>query len=148
MLGSLARWLRFAGFDTYYNPKLDDEQLAALARSQGRWLVTCDRRLAARAGPRVLLLSGATVPQQVAELRSRLGFAVDEARFFTRCSACNGEVVPVSRQNVLHLVPPFVAAHAPRFSRCTSCGKVYWPGTHEPRIRSTLRALFGVPGAP
>lgn len=148
MLGSLARWLRFAGFDTFYDPKVDDVQLAALARSEGRWLLTCDRRLAARAGPRVLLLSGATLAEQVAELRSRLALAVDEARFFTRCSACNGEVAPVSREAVLHLVPPYVAAHAPRFSRCASCGRVYWPGTHEPRIRRTLQALFGLPPPP
>lgn len=148
MLGSLARWLRFAGFDTFYDPKLEDAQLAALARAQGRWLLTCDRRLAAKAGPRVLLLSGATVAQQVAELQSRLALSVDETRFFTRCSACNGEVVPVGRDEVLHLVPPYVAAHAQRFSRCCSCGKVYWPGTHEPRIRRTLRSLFALPATP
>lgn len=148
MLGSLARWLRFAGFDTFYDPKLEDAQLAALARAQERWLLTCDRRLAAKAGPRVLLLSATTVAQQVAELRARLALAVDEACFFTRCSACNGEVVPASREEVLHLVPPYVAAHAPRFSRCRCCGKVYWPGTHEPRIRRTLHRLFGLPPPP
>lgn len=148
MLGRLARWLRFAGFDTVYDPQMDDAELAASARSQGRWLLTCDRRLAARTGPRVLLLSGTTVAEQVRELRSRLPLRVDEAGFFTRCSTCNGKVEPVSREDVRHLVPPYVAAHAPRFSRCTSCGKVYWPGTHEPRIRRTLLALFGLPTAP
>ncbi len=148
MLGSLARWLRFAGFDTFFDPKRDDAPLAALARSEGRWLLTRDRRLAAKAGPRVLLLSGATVAQQVAELCSRLALTVEEARFFTRCSACNGEVVAVGREEVLPLVPPYVAAHAPHFSRCRSCGKVYWPGTHEPRIRRTLHQLFGLAPPP
>ena len=145
MLGTLARWLRFAGFDVFFAPHLADAQLAQRARSEGRWLLTQDRKLAAAAGPRVLLLRGASVSQQVAELRQRLGVAADPQRFFTRCSRCNGVLAEVAAQEVAGEVPPYVAAHAPRFVRCRGCGRVYWPGSHLPRIEATLRRLFADP---
>src|SRR5215207_8725140 len=45
MLGRLARWLRVMGFDTAYDPALTDPALVALARRDGRVLLTRDRRL-------------------------------------------------------------------------------------------------------
>ncbi len=142
MLGTLARWLRFAGFDVVFDPSLADATLRALARAQGRWLLTQDRELAAKAGPRVVLLPGRKLSEQVGELRRRLGLRADPARFFTRCSRCNGLLAAVSREEVVRLVPPFVAVHAQGFARCLGCGRVYWPGTHVPRIAATLRQLF------
>ncbi|MCS7182422.1 MAG: Mut7-C RNAse domain-containing protein [Thermoanaerobaculum sp.] len=142
MLGSLARWLRFAGFDTLYAPHVDDWQLAARAHAEGRWLLTRDRVLAARTGPRVVCLTAATLEGQVAELRRRLGLEVRQEEFCTRCSHCNGLLRPASQEEVRGLVPPFVATHASHFARCTLCGRVYWPGTHFPRILRRLEQLF------
>jgi hypothetical protein len=142
MLGTLARWLRFAGFDTVYGRDAADAALAGLARAEGRWLLTRDRGLASIAGPRVLLVQGGGVEAQVAELSARLDLRADPARFFTRCAECNGELVEVARETIEAQVPPFVAAHAERFRRCPSCGRVYWPGTHSARIARRLESLF------
>jgi len=143
MLGTLARWLRFAGFDTSYDPDLPDPALAAAARQEGRWLLTRDRRLAAAAGPRVILLRHPDLAQQVGELRRRLGLALDPERIFTRCSRCNGALEPVEPEAVAHRVPPYVAAHAGRFVLCPGCQRVYWPGTHAQRISDRIKVLFG-----
>ncbi len=140
MLGRLARWLRLAGFDTAYDPGLDDASLAGLARGELRWLLTRDRALAARAGPRVLLVRAAAVAEQAGEVLDRLGVRLDERYYFTRCSRCNGELREVAREAVADLVPPYVAVHAPRFSRCSRCNHVYWPGTHHARIEANLVA--------
>jgi uncharacterized protein len=142
MLGTLARWLRFAGFDTFYEPHVEDVRIATLARSEGRWLVTMDRRLAAAAGPRSLLLRGRGLESQVDELRRRVALEAVPARFLTRCSACNGALEEAERSEVVAQVPPFVAATAPRFLRCGVCGRVYWKGTHTARIAARLAALF------
>lgn len=142
MLGTLARWLRFAGFDAFFDSALGDAALAALARYEGRWLLTGDRRLAAAAGPRSLLLAGKGLAAQVAELRRRLPLRAEKDRFFTRCSRCNGLLREVDRAAVAHRVPPYVATHAARFCECAACGQVYWPGTHTERIARTLAALF------
>jgi len=146
MLCGLARWLRLAGLDTTFDSALDDAALAAVARREGRWLLTRDRVLAARAGPRVILLHRAGIAEQLAELMGRLGLSFSPERFFTRCSLCNGELEEVPREVVVELVPPFVAAHASRFSRCASCGKVYWPGTHHARIQRRLDELLSAVG--
>jgi uncharacterized protein with PIN domain len=143
MLGRLARWLRFAGYDTTCQSRLPDSELAGMARSEGRWLLTRDRRLAAAAGPRVLLLRSASLAGQAAELRARLPLEADPGRYFSRCSSCNGVLDAAAREDVLDRVPPFVATTAPHFLACRMCGKVYWPGTHVGRISGRLEALFG-----
>ncbi len=143
MLGALARWLRFAGFDVRYDPRAPDAALAALAQCEGRWLLTRDRTLASAAGPRVLLLKETAVARQVAEVRERLGLSVDESRFFTRCSRCNGVLRDLDPVEAAARVPPYVAAHASRFRACAGCGRVYWAGTHHAHIAGRLHDLFG-----
>ena len=142
MLGSLARWLRFAGFDTRFEPAWRGPALAGLARAQGRWLLTRDRQLASLAGPRVVLIRGGGLAAQVGELRERLDLPVDPTRFMSRCAECNGDLREVDREAVAERVPPFVAAHGERFRRCAGCGRVYWPGTHAGRIAARLEELF------
>ena len=43
MLGTLAKWLRILGYDTLFDPDLDDNQLVRLARAEDRVLLTRDR---------------------------------------------------------------------------------------------------------
>ena len=142
MLGRLARWLRLAGFDVSYDAGASDLGLAGRARAELRWLLTCDRRLAAVAGPRALLLRARATREQVAELRSRLPLVARPELFLTRCSGCNAILETVPGALVRDRVPPYVAVHAERFMACPGCGKVYWPGTHVGRIARTLEAWF------
>jgi uncharacterized protein with PIN domain len=37
-------------------------------------------------------------------------------------------------------VPPFVGRTQPHFTRCPSCGRFYWRGTHWQRMRERLQA--------
>lgn len=143
MLGTLARWLRFAGIDAFFEAGVEDDDLAAVARTEGRWLLTQDRALAAKAGPRSMLLPRGPLTAQVAALRRRLALNVRPERFFSRCSACNAALAEASRDRVAHRVPPFVAVNAERFRECPRCGRVYWPGTHTPKILARLEKLFG-----
>ena len=142
MLGSLARWLRFAGFDTRDGAGVRAPALGAQARAEGRWLLTRDRSMASSAGPRVLLIRAKNLAGQVAELRARLGVCGRPELFFTRCSECNGMLVETDRRSVAGRVPPYVEAHAERFRGCTECGRVYWAGSHVGRIAARLTELF------
>jgi hypothetical protein len=141
MLGSLARWLRFFGYDTgFLGPELADEEVAARARDEGRWLLTRDRELAA-VGPRTLLVRSEDVESQLVEVFGRLGLSPSAGLEGSRCSECNGELAPAERDELSELVPPYVLATAERFRRCTGCGRVYWPGTHTERIVQTMAAI-------
>jgi hypothetical protein len=143
MLGGLARWLRFAGFDTLYDHTWPSTVMLARARADGRWFVTRNRALVARAGPRALWLRTTTTELQAAELRQRLVLQSGPLAPFSRCSRCNGTVVEITRELARDQVPPFVAVHAEHFYRCSACQHIYWPGTHCERISRRVEQLFG-----
>ena len=141
MLGSLARWLRFFGYDTcFLGPEIADHEVAERARGEGRWLLTRDHGLAA-VGPRTLLVRSEDVESQLVEVFGRLGLSPNSGLEGSRCSECNGELEPAERDELRDLVPPYVLATAERFRRCVGCGRVYWPGTHTERIVRTMAAV-------
>jgi uncharacterized protein with PIN domain len=141
MLGSLARWLRFFGFDAVFlEPGPEDRMLAEQARTEGRWLLTRDRDLAA-AGPRTMLVRAEELDDQLLEVFERLGLHPAATLEHARCSECNGELVDVSRDDIAGVTPPHVLATSPHFRRCGGCGRVYWPGSHGERIRERMEKI-------
>ena len=141
MLSSLARWLRFFGFDTVFlEPGPEDRVLAERARVEGRWLLTRDRELAS-AGPRTMLVRADDLEDQLIEVFGRLGLRPKATLENARCSECNGELVDVARDEVSDVAPPHVLGTAPRFRRCTGCRRVYWPGSHGERILERMAAV-------
>ena len=142
MLGSLARWLRFFGFDALFpEPGAEDLELARTARDEGRWLLTRDHELAS-VGPRSVLIRSEGLEDQLVEVFSRLGLRPDSGLESSRCGECNAELEQVSKADVAEVVPPHVLATAPRFRRCLGCGRVYWPGTHTERILERMAAIL------
>ena len=142
MLGSLARWLRFFGFDAaYLEPGVEDLELAELARGEGRWLLTRDHELASL-GPRTMLVRAEALEDQLVEVLSRLGLEPEPNLESSRCGECNGALEPVGRDQVSRTVPPYVLATVDRFRRCSGCGRIYWPGTHVDRIVRTMTAVI------
>ncbi|MCI4319251.1 MAG: Mut7-C RNAse domain-containing protein [Thermoplasmata archaeon] len=135
MLGRLARYLRFAGFDTAYARGLADEEILRWAERESRTLLTRDRRLAARRPDAVLLSSGA-LDGQVRGVRASfpaLRFGVR----FDRCTMCNGElrVLPVERYGDAPALPAAVRESGEPVFRCSVCGHLYWEGSHTRAIR-------------
>lgn len=143
MLGSLARWLRFFGFDAAYGgPGMSDEALTEAARAEGRWLVTRNSRLAA-AGPRSMLVRAESLDGQLVEVFSRLGLRPGASLESSRCGECNGVLAEVTAVEVSELIPPHVSASSPRFRRCAGCGRIYWPGSHATRIIERMKTVVG-----
>jgi hypothetical protein len=141
MLGSLARWLRFFGFDSVFiEPGPEDRVLAEQARVEGRWLLTRDRELAS-AGPRTMLVRADDLEDQLIEVFGRLELRPDATLENARCSECNGDLVDVTREEVAEVTPPHVLATAPRFRRCAGCQRVYWPGSHGDRILERMARI-------
>lgn len=131
MLGSLARRLRWLGYDAEYRRDLPDEEMIRIAQAEDRLLVTRDRALAGRRGVRALLIHGLQVEDQVAEVVEALGPSLHPPR----CTVCNGELVAITVEEARPLVPPYVAETQQTFMRCQRCGRVYWPGTHWPGLK-------------
>ena len=143
MLGSLARWLRFFGYDAaFLEPGPEDRLLAEQARAEGRWLLTRDRELAS-AGPRTVLVRADELEDQLIEVLGRLGLRPEATLEHARCGECNGELDDVSKEDVSDVTPPHVLATARRFRRCGGCGRVYWHGSHGERILERMEKIVG-----
>jgi uncharacterized protein with PIN domain/sulfur carrier protein ThiS len=141
-LGGLARLLRLLGFDTLYDNGLHDAEVEQLARAGGRIVLTRDRELLKRRGITHGCYVHAPKPQaQLREVFDRLELARN-ARPFTRCLACNGELAPVTGEALLAGLPPSVRERHTRFAGCAQCGRIYWEGSHWRRMREIVERLL------
>lgn len=137
MLGSLARWLRMMGYDTVYDKTLDDRAIAALARSEGRFVLTRDRELSKEPG--AFFVEADDMDTQLKAVASKYGLTYNEARI--RCSTCNGELQDVPKEQAKDSVPEGAFAANDRFWKCAKCGKTYWKGSHWLGIMERLKRL-------
>jgi uncharacterized protein len=138
MLARLARWLRLLGADVMTRPDLGGAGLLRLARSEGRILLTRDKRL--RTAGDVIYLASDRFRDQLREVLARAPFD-PRGRALTRCSCCNRELIEVPREAVARRVPPFVYASQTRFAECDGCGRIYWAATHQERIFREIEAI-------
>lgn len=147
MLGGLAKWLRAAGYDTYYareGTDISDGSLVRVALDEGRVLLTSDSGFLERKLVRDEWVSLLMVPHLPVEDQLRLvARSFDLERRLSRCMECNGELRAVPSDVVAGRVPPGVMRHHHRFFRCQGCGRVFWHGSHWARIRGRLERVFG-----
>lgn len=138
MLGRLARWLRTLGFDTAYDPAVDDPELVALAAAEDRVLLTRDRHLVEHLRPeRALLITYDAPIAQLRQVVAACGLSPPAAPF-SRCPVCNGVLRPATPDEAAALVPEASRGLPGPVSRCPGCGRVYWEGSHTRRMRETL----------
>ena len=145
-LGTLARRLRLAGVDTAYSNDADDDALIGQANASRRVLLTQDRGLLRR---RALwqgaYVRGADPDEQFLDVLDR--FAPPLAPW-TRCPACNGPLSPVAKAAVDPVLRPGTRRTYQAFSRCASCGRVYWRGAHSNRLQEIIDAAVRAVSTP
>ncbi|NSW77334.1 MAG: Mut7-C RNAse domain-containing protein [Candidatus Atribacteria bacterium] len=132
MLGKLARWLRIVGYDTKYFRHAEDHTLIAVARFEGRMLLTKDRALFQRAKEITYFIKAESLEYQLKEVLSH--FKLSLRLSFARCPSCNATLLSVSPQEAKSRVPLFVSLSFEEFKQCPLCQKIYWPGTHWQKI--------------
>lgn len=136
MLGSLAKWLRILGYDALYDPRLDDHQLARLARAEDRLLLTRDTGLVRERGFRSLWVASELLTDQLAQVIRHCGLRIDRA--FSRCPVCNDPLEVVPKDEAWGQVPPFVFQTQDQFRLCPECNRFYWRGTHWQQMVARL----------
>lgn len=142
-VGKLAKWLRAMGCNTLFINPVDDDELVRVALQEGRILLTRDegiaeRRVARDGRVKVLLVRGDRVWEQLRQVMMELGLDW-RAETFSLCLRCNEPLVPLDKAEVRHLVPAYVYRTHDRFTRCPTCGRIYWPGTHWEKMRRKLQ---------
>lgn len=129
-LGTLARRMRLLGLDTAYEtPDIGDAALAARSAAEHRVLLSRDRGLLHRRE----LFAGAYVystkpAEQLDEVLARFQPVLAP---WTRCTACNGELRPVTKEEMRDRLLSGTARTYDAFAECESCGQAYWRGAHS-----------------
>ncbi len=145
MLGSIARKLRFFGFDTLYVKNADDGEILKIGISQGRVILTADREFFKRivkAGTPGVLVAGKGEVEDLVHILSKNGIgSAGAGRIGSRCSICNGLLAPKNTSSVKGIVPEKVAASHQVFFQCIECNKVYWEGSHLRRVRDLAKRI-------
>jgi uncharacterized protein len=142
MLGRLARWLRFLGYDTLYYSGISDSSLIKLAREQDRVVLTRDTRLIKIKGlNNYLLIISNDSFQQLLEVIGSL--KLRQFDMLSRCVKCNGELIKIiDKVEIKDAVPEYVFLQHNEFLECLDCGKIYWGGSHPNKFKERVGRIF------
>jgi hypothetical protein len=145
MLGRLARMLRLLGYNTLYAPDVTPAQLLEMARSRECFILTRgDAQKRFPGARKILSLSSEHPPQQLREVVEK--FQLDtHAGLWTRCTLCNAPIEKVDKSTLASRVEAKVFQLYDAFYRCTSCGHIYWRGSHVERILKNLSRILEQP---
>lgn len=139
MLGSLARWLRIAGYDSVYYSDKDDDALIQEAMNSHRVLLSRDKSLVQRATKKetiAIFVSSENIHDQLAQIKESLGLSI--APTLSRCPICNGELSLKTKGDVQGEVPESSLNAFNEFWMCDLCKRVYWKGSHWKKILEIL----------
>ena len=140
-LGRLARLLRLLGFDVWWASDADDETLVDVSVAQRRILLTRDRGLLKRRSiTHGVFVYSDDPEEQTLEVIRRLDLSERFAPL-TRSMRCNGELVSVSKEEVIDRLQPLTRRYYNDFVRCTDCGRIYWPGSHHAKLLRLVERL-------
>ncbi|MGQ3413257.1 Mut7-C RNAse domain-containing protein [Natrinema sp. LN54] len=140
MCGGLVAYLRICNYDTADagDRGLEaDDDLLAVARDEGRTVVTRDIELAGRADEAILLESR-EVDAQLAELDAA-GLDLSPAAEPAFCGRCNGPLADVDPAASTPAYAPDPAAV--EMWVCRDCGQYFWRGSHWERVAATLSEI-------
>ena len=148
MLKRLARWLRIMGYDVSDPEVGSDQEIIQMSKDENRIILTRDKDLSNNRSPEAIRIISDDLDSQIRELLER--FPQEEfPPGNTRCPTCNGELSDRPPSSLVIYgkarmdIPEDVIREHEFVYVCTSCGKVYWIGSHWNGIRSRLDR-FGV----
>ena len=142
-LGGLARWLRAAGYETFWVPGIDDDELLREARKLGTIILTTDSMLMERRLLRDRIIPAFWLPPTlVITEQLKMVFREFDLRLRgPRCMSCGGQLVRAEKEQLGERIPPRTYLWIDEYFLCSQCGKLFWHGTHWRKIVTTLETL-------
>lgn len=143
MLGKLSKGLRMLGFDAFYYRGEDVYTLYALARQDGRIILTRNTKLIQkRPEDHIIKIAEDDPYLQLKEVIHKGSLSLNEAALFSRCLICNQIISALPREEVEGKVPDFIYIQKKDFSQCPQCKRVYWEGSHQENMTKRIKELF------
>ena len=143
MLGTLTKWLRFFGFDTFYvNSKIDDEKILSISDKEKRIIITRDKILinkARRKNLQIIAIDAVDLDEQLIHVLKNLD--IDENAILSRCSICNSALKAINKREFYDKIPEKIFDKNETFWLCKKCDKIYWKGSHYDKIIDKINNL-------
>jgi len=140
-LGSLAKYLRMLGIDTYYKKKLSSNEIISVSLREQRTILTRDKNILKQ--NRVThgyWIRGQNLLKQIKEVVERFHLQ-KEIKEFTRCLNCNSELENVLKKEIIYSIPPKVKENFNDFKKCPVCNKIFWKGSHYLRMKQSIEEI-------
>jgi uncharacterized protein with PIN domain len=143
MLGTLAKWLRIYGFDTFYaKSEIDDKKLIEIAKKEKRILLTKDKNLiykARRENVKTILFKKSGIDYELSKVLNN--FEIDKDLVLSRCILCNNKAKIIKKEEIIGKVPNKVFEKQNEFWFCSKCKKIYWKGTHYEKMFEKIKKM-------
>ncbi len=143
MLGTLAKWLRIYGFDTFYpNSEMNDAKLLEISKNENRILISRDKRLiqtARRENLKTIEIKTTDIDEQISIVLGDI--EMDKKKVLSRCILCNTEVDVISKKDIEGKVPERIYNNNEKFWFCKKCNKIYWRGSHYEKMFEKINNL-------
>jgi len=137
-LGSLARYMRMAGLDTFYKNSIDNYDMVKLSCNDKRTILTRDRNLLKRNDvTHGYYIRKQSAEEQLKEVVNRFHLEA-EIKPFSRCMECNTILHAVDKEIISDRLPEKVKLYHDTFYICSRCNKVYWKGSHYTNMLKIL----------
>ena len=138
-LGTLARYLRMAGFDTLYKSKdYGDAFLAEFSSIHNHIMLSRDIGLLKRAKVEFGHWVRNTDPMEQFKEIVKLYNLQEHFNPMGRCIVCNEKINRVNKTDIKEFVPLKVYKWKEEFFQCSGCLKVYWEGSHHKKMMKQL----------
>lgn len=143
MLGTLAKWLRIYGFDTFFvNSEMDDAKLLEITKKENRILITRDKKLiqtARRENIKTIEVKTTDINEQISTILGDM--ETDKTKVLSRCILCNTKVDKIKKEDVKGKVPERIFNNNEKFWFCKKCNKIYWKGSHYEKMFGKINNL-------
>lgn len=143
MLGTLAKWLRIYGFDTFFaDSEVDDGILLNIAKKEKRILITRDKELIQRCEKQKINCINIITTNLDEQIQTVLkNIKIDEKQILSRCSICNNILENIDKSYVKNHVPKNIFENNEKFWYCSKCKKYYWVGSHYINMKNKIKNL-------
>ena len=129
-LGKLAKHLRMLGFSALYRNDYNDHEIVQLSLAEKRTILTRDRKLLIRKDViRGYWVRNSDFPKQLQEVLTRFDL-LNLINPFSLCIVCNGRLEKIGKEKLQKKISPEIYSRFEEFFVCSTCGKIYWKGTH------------------
>jgi uncharacterized protein with PIN domain len=133
------------GYDSKYEPDIQDDNLINLARKEERIIISRDKNLVKKAlkfGITSIFLRKKEETKQFREIIDKLNLKIMEINGDgARCPLCNTKTKPVNKNNVKNKVPVKILEQNEKFWECEDCGKIFWEGSHIRNLQKFVSEL-------